>query len=216
MYYYCERTSADIFSEPLNSLTNLAFIFISYLIFKKYKNYKNGLIFSGLIFFIGLGSFLLHTIPSKITALIDVIFILFFIIFFLYILYKNVLKTKIIYALFLSFVSPVLYFYLGSSLKENFPLFGDSSFYIFILLNLILIYFYLLIKNTNFSNYILIASIIFLISIFFRIIDQVYCDINFYGTHFLWHILNSLVLFYLVRFSISNLYFLPKNTNQAL
>ena len=103
MYYYCERTAADIFSEPLNSLTNLAFIFISYVIFKNYKNYKNGLIFSGLIFCIGLGSFLLHTIPSKITALIDVIFILFFIIFFLYILYKNVLKISIIYSLLLCF-----------------------------------------------------------------------------------------------------------------
>ena len=44
----------------------------------------------------------------------------------------------------------------------------------------------------------------------------IYCDINLYGTHFLWHILNSLVLFYLVRFSISNLYFRPKNTNQVL
>ncbi len=216
MYYYCERTAGDIFSEPLNSLTNLAFILVSYLIFKKYKNYEYSLIFSGLIFCIGLGSFLLHTFPSTITALIDVIFILFFIIFFLYILYKNVLELRIIYALFLSFISPVLYFYLGSSLKENLPLVGDSSFYIVILLNLILIYLYLLIKNTNFSNDILIASIIFFISIFFRIIDQVYCDINLYGTHFLWHILNSLVLFYLVKFIISNLYFHPKNTNQVL
>jgi hypothetical protein len=70
----------DILSEPLNSITNLAFILISYLIFKKYKNYDY-VIFSGLIFCIGIGSFLLHTIPSKITALMDVMFILFFIIF---------------------------------------------------------------------------------------------------------------------------------------
>ncbi len=216
MYYYCERTTADIFSEPLNSITNLAFVLISYLIFRKYKNYENGIIFSGLVFCIGLGSFLLHTIPSKITALIDVMFILFFIVFFLYILFRKVIKLPIIYALLLSLASPFIYYYLGSSLKQNFSLIGDSSFYIVILSHLILIYFYLLIKNVNFNNYILIASIIFLISIFCRIIDKVYCDINLYGTHFLWHILNSLVLFYLVKFIISNLNFHPKNTNQVL
>ena len=216
MHYYCERTAADIFSEPLNSITNLAFILISYLIFKKYKNYDYGLIFSGLIFCIGIGSFVLHTIPSKITALVDVMFILFFIIFFLYILYREVLKLTIMYALFLSLASPILYYYLGSSLKEHISLVGDSSFYIVILLHLNLIYFYLLVKKENFNNYILFAGIIFLISIFFRIIDKVYCDINLYGTHFLWHILNSLVLFYLVKFIISNLSFHPKNTNQVL
>ena len=216
MYYYCERTAADVLSEPLNSITNLAFVLISYLIFKKYKNHEYSLIFSGLIFCIGLGSFLLHTIPSKITALIDVMFILFFIIFFLYILFQKILKLAITCALFLSLASPVLYYYLGSVLKENFTLFGDSSFYIVIWLHLNLIYFYLLIKNANFNNFILVASIIFVISIFFRIIDKVYCDINLYGTHFLWHILNSLVLFYLVKFIISNLSFHPKNTNQVL
>lgn len=213
MYYYCERTADHIFSEPLNSITNIAFIFIAYFIFKKYRKADYSLILSGLIFFIGVGSFLLHTFPSRLTALVDVVFILFFILFFLYVLSRKIIKLSIIYSLSMSLISPILYFYLGRALKAEFPRIGDSSFYIIILIHMFLICIYIFQKKLRNLKYIFIGSIVFAFSIFFRVIDQVYCEINIHGTHFIWHILNSLVLYYLSKFIMYNSHFRPKNTS---
>ncbi len=213
MYYYCERTADDIFSEPLNSITNLAFILIAFFIFRKYSKSQYSFIFSGLIFFIGVGSFLLHTFPSRLTALVDVIFILFFILFFLYIVFRKVIHLSITYSLAMSLVAPILYFYIGRALKAEFPNIGDSSFYIIILMHMILICLYLFYKNIDNIRYIIISSSIFAFSIFFRVIDHIFCDINVNGTHFVWHILNSLVLYFLVKFIMNSSHYLPKNTN---
>ena len=81
MYYYCERTAQGILSEPLNSITNLAFIIISILILKRYRGEKYSVIFSSLIGLIGIGSFLFHTIPTTMIGFLDITFILLFILF---------------------------------------------------------------------------------------------------------------------------------------
>ena len=213
MYYYCERTADDFFSEPLNSITNLAFVVIAFFILRKYSKAQYSYIFSGLIFFIGVGSFALHTFPSRFTALVDVAFILFFILFFLFVLSHKVINLPIIHSITMSLIAPILYFYIGGKFKEEFPNIGDSSFYIIILMHMILICLYLYYKNINSIKYIIISSSIFALSIFFRVIDQILCEINIHGTHFLWHLLNSLVLYYLVKFIINSSHCPPKNTN---
>jgi hypothetical protein len=45
----------------------------------------------------------------------------------------------------------------------------------------------------------LIAAGLFAVSLFFRIIDNEICPIFTYGTHFLWHILNGVVVFLAIR-----------------
>jgi hypothetical protein len=44
------------------------------------------------------------------------------------------------------------------------------------------------------SPYILAASIVLLVSVFFRTTDILICPALPIGTHFLWHLLNGLVL----------------------
>lgn len=200
MYYYCERTTQGIFSEPLNSITNLAFIITSILILKRYSGEKYSIIFSSLIGLIGIGSFLFHTIPTTLTSLLDITFILFFILFYLFIINNFIFNFSKIISLILTFVSPFIYFYLGKALKESIGFLGDSSFYIIILMHLFLIYLFALKEKTEGRLYILLANILFALSICFRLIDNHICNINFYGTHFIWHILNSLVLYTLVIF----------------
>ena len=204
MYYYCERTAQGLLSEPLNSITNLAFIIISILILKRYRGEKYSVIFGSLIGLIGIGSFLFHTIPTKMTGLLDIIAILLLILFYLFIINNSVLNFSKIFSLVITLVSPVIYFYIGNELKGSISFLGDSSFYIIILMHLFIIYLFALKEKIEGSFYILLANIIFAISILFRAVDNHICNINFYGTHFLWHILNSLVLYTLVFFIYKN------------
>ena len=90
--YYCERTTDSFLSEPLNSITNLAFLIVAIFIYKKYRNQIYVNVFSFSIFFIGIGSFLFHTIPSKITGLVDILFILIFILIYIYLISYCLLK----------------------------------------------------------------------------------------------------------------------------
>jgi len=204
MYYYCERTAQGILSEPLNSITNLAFIIISILILKRYRGEKYYVIFSSLIGLIGIGSFLFHTIPTTMTGFLDITFILLFILFYLFIINNSIFNLSKIVSLVLTLVSPVIYFYLGNELRGSIGFLGDSSFYIIIFIHLFIIYLFVLKEKIEGRSYILLANIIFAISIFFRAMDNHICNINYYGTHFVWHILNSLVLYTLVLFLYKN------------
>ena len=97
-------------------------------------------------------------------------------------------------------VSPFIYFYLGGLLKNNVWFLGDSSFYVIISIHLYIIYLIGLKKNVDFSSYILISALIFTFSISLRALDNYLCNINLHGTHFMWHIFNSIVLYILVNF----------------
>ena len=200
MYYYCERTTDSFLSEPLNSITNLAFLIAAIFIYKKYRDQVYVYVFTFSILFIGIGSFLFHTIPSKITGLVDILFILLFILIYIYLISNCLLKFNKLYSASHAFISPFLYFYLGGILKSNFLFLGDSSFYIIILIHLYIIFLISLIKKIDFNINILIAALIFTLSISFRAVDHYFCDENLNGTHFIWHIFNSLVLYILVNF----------------
>ena len=204
MYYYCERTTDGILSEPLNSLTNLAFIIISFLIFKKFREEKFSIIFSVLIFSIGVSSFLFHSVPNRITGTMDMFFILIFILMYLFSINNFIFKQSKITSLLFSLFAPLLYYYLGNILKQNVTFLGDSSFYIIILLHLYIIYFYTFFIDIQSRLYLLIANLMFTLSIFFRALDLYTCEFNLYGTHFVWHVLNSFVLFMLIMFFYKN------------
>jgi hypothetical protein len=204
MYYYCERTTDGILSEPLNSLTNLAFIIISFLIFKKFREEKFSIIFSVLIFSIGVSSLLFHSVPNRITGTMDMFFILIFILMYLFSINNFIFKHSKITSLLFSLFAPILYYYLGNILKQNVPFLGDSSFYIIILLHLYIIYFYTFFKAIQSRLYLMIANLIFTLSILFRALDIYACEFNLYGTHFVWHVLNSFVLFMLIMFFYKN------------
>ena len=84
-FYYCERNSLHFLAEPLNFFTNLLFLAFSILLIKNKKISNKSLPI--ILFGIGVGSMLFHSIPNNITAFIDVFFIILFIFFFLIQLY---------------------------------------------------------------------------------------------------------------------------------
>jgi Na+-translocating ferredoxin:NAD+ oxidoreductase RnfE subunit len=79
---YCERVSGDFLAEPINALTNLAFILVGLFILKGES--FSGRILGFVTILVGLGSLAFHTFATTWAATLDVAFIALFILVFAY------------------------------------------------------------------------------------------------------------------------------------
>ncbi|MDG2187330.1 MAG: ceramidase domain-containing protein [Hyphomicrobiales bacterium] len=198
---YCERLSSDIFAEPINFITNIAFILSFTLLYRQYKQKtfyskiikRYTFLLIGLTLFIGIGSFLFHLYGTLLSAIADVIPIMVFIILYLYLsirVYLDQSKKISIYSL-VAFL--ILNFLLAFNGIE------EISSYIMALFAMLLISFLSYKKKEyDISLGLLMASFLFAISLLFRQIDLLSCTHLAIGTHWLWHILNSILLYMLV------------------
>jgi hypothetical protein len=201
---YCERTQFGLWAEPFNLLTNLAFIAAAVaagkvLFERSWFHFKTDwdLIFLvGCLFAIGLGSALWHAYAMPWAALADVIPI-----------------TLFINGFFLSFLVRIghcdgwqaLLFFIGFqmvnvSFARLFP--GDtlngSIMYLPAYTALLGCTGHLLVKHHPAARAFFIASMIFLVSLTFRTVDNNLCRAFPVGTHFLWHLLNAFMLYLLL------------------
>lgn len=195
MDFYCERINDNFFNEPINTISNIFFVFVSiytYRIIKKNRLNKINYLFPFLIFMIGVGSFFFHLKPNYITLLMDAIPILLFSILFIYIFNRNELKLNqtfnilviIIYLLLFVLISP----------KINFDFLNGSEFY---LANYLVLSFYCIVlkyKNSKRLRILFFAFILFNISLIFRTIDNFICEKFIWGTHYFWHLINAYLL----------------------
>ena len=80
---YCERIDATFWSEPLNALTNAAFILAAYAAAQRFRaaGLRDPLIafLIGVVALIGIGSFAFHTLATRSAVVLDVIPITVFI-----------------------------------------------------------------------------------------------------------------------------------------
>ena len=192
--YYCERTTLEAFGEPINTLSNIAFILCGLMLIFIKKMKLNPLPYA--VIFIGISSFLFHYIPTKLFSILDIFSIILFVIIYNILLTRNILKYSMSYSILSSFLLLLITYFIGILLFKT--IVGSSSFYLGLLLYMLLILF--LIRKIENLKYFLLAIILFALSIFFRSIDTFLCNYIFFGTHFIWHIINSLVLYYLIMY----------------
>ena len=195
---YCERLDIGIWAEPINAVTNVAFILASIFMWSRCKNLVEGRILSFLLFSIGCGSFLFHTFAQTWAAILDVAAILIFILTYIFIANRSFLA----WSKMVSLTGVILFFpyqLLLANILSNIQFFGSSVQYIPVAI-LIFIYSGLLRKTEpNLSRGLLIGATILCLSIVFRIIDEPLCSILSVGTHFVWHILNAIMLSWMIE-----------------
>ena len=195
---YCERLDIGIWAEPINAVTNVAFILASIFMWLRCKNLLEGRVLSFLLFSIGCGSFLFHTFAQTWAAILDVAAILIFILTYIFIANRSFLA----WSKMVSLIGVILFFpyqLLLANILSNIQFFGSSVQYIPVAI-LIFIYSGLLRKTEpNLSRGLLIGAAILCLSIVFRIIDEPLCSILSIGTHFVWHILNAIMLSWMIE-----------------
>ena len=195
---YCERLDVGIWAEPINAVTNFAFILAAIIMWIRCKNLVEGRVLAFLLFSIGCGSFLFHTFAQTWAAILDVTPILIFILTYIYAANRRFL----VWSKRMSITGVILflpYQFLVVSILSSIQFLGSSALYVPVA---ILIFFYsaLLHKSkTNLSRELFVGATILSLSIFARTIDEPLCLIVSVGTHFIWHILNAIMLAWMIE-----------------
>jgi hypothetical protein len=201
---YCERLGPGLWAEPLNATTNLAFILGAWLVWRLARE-RGALtgkawLLIALMATVGAGSGLFHTVATTLTEWLDIIPILVFQLAFLWLYFRDVIGLRRMYA------GAILVVFLGAALAGETvqEVLNGSLTYAPALITLAILGIYHYMKNLEERTVILIASGVFLLSLTFRTIDGVICSHLPIGTHFLWHILNAVLLYLVARAYVLN------------
>ena len=88
---YCERFDAGFWSEPINAITNLAFLVAAIWVWPRTRDLPLARALAAILFSIGIGSFLFHTFATPWAALLDVVPIGAFILLYLFAVHRDVI-----------------------------------------------------------------------------------------------------------------------------
>ncbi|KKR31848.1 MAG: Conserved hypothetical membrane protein [Parcubacteria group bacterium GW2011_GWF2_39_8b] len=194
---YCESVAGFWTVEPLNALTNFAFFIGAYYLLKyiRVNNLKNRLsiFLTGLMVVMGLGSLLWHSYRSEITMLLDTLPIYIFFILALYLFVQVLTKNKKLTIVILALLG--LIYYLIFTYIPGLNIFSGSLKYIFILIVLVALSFFIR-KKYGYDYNFLTPLGIFLVAIMLRTIDIFMCPFFPFGTHFIWHILIAIAMYF--------------------
>ncbi|WP_300015690.1 ceramidase domain-containing protein [uncultured Roseobacter sp.] len=194
---YCERMGPDYWAEPINAVTNLAFILAAIFMWRRSQGDRLAQLLCATLFAIGVGSYLFHTHAQTWAALADVLPIAAFILIYIYAINRvgwrlGVLPALGVTGLFFPYAA------LTVPLFQMVPGLGASAGYAPVAL-LILIYAVLLRTRTpELAQGMAIGAGILILSLTFRTIDIPLCPQFPLGTHFMWHLLNGLMLGWMI------------------
>ena len=192
---YCERLDAGYWAEPVNAVTNLAFVIAALVMAARLRG--SGLpiawALAGLLVAIGLGSYLFHTHAQAWSALLDVAFIAVFILLYLFAASRDYLGLSPLW----SAGTVLLFFPFAAALTPLFavlPVLGVSAGYLPVVALIALYGVILRKRSARLARGLWIGAAILLVSITFRSLDMPVCEALPLGTHFAWHILNAVML----------------------
>ncbi len=201
IFNYCERTAIGLFNEPMNAVSNISFFIAAWLLYQSWRANPDRSFEAGLLTFlvalIGLGSTLFHTFANQLTMFADIIPISIFTFYYLWVAMRVAVGLRPMKAFWCLILFTVI-----ASQSKYIPdpwRFNGSVDYFPSLAALLLIGSWLVKQRHPSGSYILKAGLLFVVSLTFRSIDYAVCPALATGTHFLWHLLNGLMLYLLVK-----------------
>lgn len=206
---YCERTDAGLLSEPLNLLTNLAYLIAAGFLWRSLKSIHilrrrpGSLVLVGLIFLIGIGSATFHSVATRWAMIADVVPIGVFLISFLYCFLRWEVGLGFVGAL-LGLGSFGLLTAMTAALADR-QISNGSEMYFGAWTALFGIGCYMLGKQRARQRWLtMFGSIALSAALLMRTLDMKYCADWPLGTHFLWHVFTALTLFAVTKSYIIN------------
>jgi len=202
MDIYCERTNAAFWAEPLNALSNIAFILAAGLglVMALKMRRLNGInaVLIGLAALVGLGSFLFHTYANRWSDIADIVPIWTFV--FIYILaalhgffgfgWARVGRI----GLMILAVTASIFFLMPADVDSNATMLNGSEQYIPAIIALLVFGYALQRRHHPAAPYVWAGVATFVLSLGFRTLDNALCTAFPAGTHFGWHLCNGLLI----------------------
>ena len=195
---YCERMDAGYWAEPVNAVTNAAFLLAAVLMWRRTEGLALARALCVILGLIGVGSYLFHTHAQVWSAIADVAPIAAFILLYIFAINRDVWDLSTAWAL----GATALFFpyaALTVPLWQGVPVYGVSAGYMPVP-TLILIYAVLLRRRApDLARGFVIGAVILMLSLLARSLDETLCAQVPRGTHFLWHLLNALMLGWMIE-----------------
>ena len=226
VFLYCERgTSEALWAEPINAISNAGF-FLAALIFWQLVLWRppeqrspDHYLFVALVFAICFGSTAFHVYADRGTELADIIPIGVFMLVYLGFALNRFLNvppgwTVLLVVAFAGLIAGSMQIHcwdggigLAGDATDAKVCLNGSIGYLPALGALIVISMLVTECRHKATPYLLAATVVFAVSILLRSLDMAYCsqveiEGRDVGTHFIWHLLNAVVLFLLMRASL--------------
>ena len=195
---YCERTDPSYWSEPVNALSNLGFIVAAYIMWRRSDGDRPARALCILLFLIGVGSWLWHTHALAWAGALDVLPVVLFTLMYIYLANRHMMNWPPVVSA-LGSAAYVPYSFGLATVFGMLPFFSVSAGY-WPLPVLIFAYAYALRRRVaSTSRNLAIGAAILCISLVFRSVDGALCQAIPFGTHFVWHLLNAVMLGWMIE-----------------
>lgn len=199
---YCERMSGAFWAEPINAITNFAFLVAAFFAYRFWKAKGSGekdiLLLILTLAIVGVGSFTFHSFAQPWSLLADVLPIAAFIHIAVFSAAYRVfgLGRAISAAVMLAFAT---FSYSWENLVPVGWLNGSVTY--------LPAFFALLVMsigaykcNLQAAKPFVTAVVLLIISLSFRSVDMASCELTHgIGTHFMWHVINGLLMFKVIQ-----------------
>ncbi|NSX53198.1 ceramidase domain-containing protein [Parasulfitobacter algicola] len=196
---YCERADLTFWSEPINAVTNIAFLIAAAIVWYRLAGLRLPIAraLAVMLTCCGVGSFLFHTFATAWASTLDVLPILAFILIYIFAANRHYWNLGLwpaigVTVLFIPYAAATV------PLFNMIPWIAPSAGYAPVPL-LILIYAFLLRQRMpQTARGLTVGAGILIMSLTFRTLDDPICSVFPVGTHFMWHILNATMLAWMI------------------
>ncbi len=197
---YCERTDASYWSEPVNALTNAAFLIAAFVMWRRVRGQELPLAVTLCLILaaIGVGSYLFHTHATVWASTADTTPIGLFILVYLFAANQHFWRLPL-WAALLGTMAFIPYAALLTPVFAALPFFRISAFYWPVPLLIAATAFALRNRSPATSRGLGFGAGLLTVTLCFRSLDLLVCAILPFGTHFLWHILNAAMLGWMIE-----------------
>lgn len=195
---YCERLGPQYWAEPINAVSNAAFVLAALWMWRRSAGVPLARALCLVLGCIGVGSYLFHTHAQVWAAILDVTPILAFILLYVFAMHRDVWGMRG-WVSALGALLFVPYAALTVPLWQGLPVLGVSAGYIPVPV-LIAIYAALFWRGyPALARGLLIGAGILMVSLTARSLDETLCGALPMGSHFLWHLLNGVMLGWMIE-----------------
>ena len=195
---YCERLGPGFWAEPLNAMTNAAFVIAALWLWRRSAGVPVARVLAVILGVIGVGSCLFHTAATRWAGLADVVPIALYIVIYVTAANRYFCGWPWWVAA-LGAVAFVPYTAALTPLFDKLPFFTLSAVYWPVPLLIAAYALALHRRLPQVARGLAVGAAILCVSLVARSLDQPLCAALPRGTHFAWHILNALMLAHMVR-----------------
>ncbi len=204
---YCERLGPGFWAEPVNALSNAAFLIAAFALWRLMARSdasasRSARMLTLMVAVIGVGSFLFHTLAVRWAMFADVIPISVYQVLFLAFYLRQVARRSLPMTL-----AWVLFFFVVTYGVGRLPdqwLNGSVASYgsAWLFIGGLGVYHWRMRKVE--PGILLLATGVFTLSLVLRSMDMAVCPSISIGTHMFWHLLNGVVLYLTTRAFLRN------------